>query len=556
MDYSVDLLEVEEVLDDLSSLAASIDIFKLQVPSILWKMSVPALSLTIDKSVDLPKADLIGSSDPIALVYIGSNPEPSCKTKVVSNNLNPVWNETFQLPFAVTMDPESTTASDFPLFRVEVWDMDTFGLSDFLGQVEIGPDIYFSKSKKADLKLVTSPMLNAKKNKLVSDAKTKGLVSKISLGWKFVDLEMSTSQRIFVQNIYGHLSFVNYVDIQVINCRNLMRADRFGSSDPYCKLYIGNTLVGETSCKKKNLNPNWNSEIFASNISAVKSLNHDLHIEVWDKNMFTDEVFLGQIILSEINLLHPNVESETLDLKPKPQEPNSKIRGTITFKVSMRRGPQKYGIRAASEQDFSSDNKLKIEPLKLSIIPDPEEERKRQMKDGLNLPGIIKKANDDMDKYNNTPFERSGLISELHYGQALYSYQRKIQTIFKSDKADILCVPTGFSKTSFFPPAAAVVQKDKKKRKDTKLTSSVSKLSEVKQGVQEQKSGIKDRGDLISVVCRYPAGGLPRRDVEFMQVVKSVLSDGLELFNARDGIFLTLLHPCLSLFSFIYLFRP
>lgn len=531
LDYSVDLIEVEEVIGDSSSQAVSLDIFQLQIPSIVWKMSVPSLSLTVEKAVDLPRADLIGSSDPIALVYMGNNPEPSCKTKVISNNLNPVWNETFKLPFSVTLDPESTTTSDFPVFRVEIWDMDTLGLSDFLGQVEIGPEIYFGKSKKADFKLVTSPLLNSKKNKLVTDAKAKGLASKITLGWKLADQELSSNQRIFVQNIYGHLSFVYFLDVQVLNCRNIMRADRFGSSDPYCKLFVGTSLIGESSCKKKNLNPNWYNEIFSCNLSAIKSLNHDLRIEVWDKNMFTDEVFLGQIIVPEINLLHPDPDNVTVDLKPRPADPKAKVRGTITFKVVTRRGPQKYGIRAASEQDFGHQDSLKIEPLKLSIIPDPEEERKRQLKDGLNLPGIIKKANDDMEKYINCPFEKSGLISELHYGQALYSYQRRIQTIFKSDKADILCVPTGVSKTTFLPQET-VTQKDTKKRSGSTKTTS----SEPKSGGAVSKAVERTSGDLISVVCRYPAGGLPRRDMEFMQIVKSVLSGGLELFNARDGI--------------------
>ena len=32
------------------------------------------------------------------------------------------------------------------------------------------------------------------------------------------------------------------------------------------------------------------------------------------------------------------------------------------------------------------------------------------------------------------------------------------------------------------------------------------------------------KGDLISIVCRYQNGELPRRDIDFMQNVKSVLT--------------------------------
>ena len=102
------------------------------VPSSLWKMTTPMLSLNVEKACNLPRADLLGSSDPVALVYVGINSEPSCKTKTVQNNLNPVWNEKFNLSFSIGLELGVTTAADFPIVRIEVWDMNLMGLGELL----------------------------------------------------------------------------------------------------------------------------------------------------------------------------------------------------------------------------------------------------------------------------------------------------------------------------------------------------------------------------------------------------------------------------------------
>lgn len=53
------------------------------------------LTLTVVKANDLKNMEMIGKSDPYVVVYI--RPLFKVKTKVVDNNLNPVWDETFEL---------------------------------------------------------------------------------------------------------------------------------------------------------------------------------------------------------------------------------------------------------------------------------------------------------------------------------------------------------------------------------------------------------------------------------------------------------------------------
>ena len=74
--------------------------------------------------------------------------------------------------------------------------------------------------------------VSMEKNKLVKAAKEKGLPGKITLRWALVDKENILQERVFVQNVYGNLSFINFVEVQVLNCKKLAKADRFGSSDP------------------------------------------------------------------------------------------------------------------------------------------------------------------------------------------------------------------------------------------------------------------------------------------------------------------------------------
>ena len=62
------------------------------------------LTVTVVKANDLKNMEMIGKSDPYAVVYI--RPMFKVKTQVVDNNLNPVWNQTFDL-IAEDMETQS-----------------------------------------------------------------------------------------------------------------------------------------------------------------------------------------------------------------------------------------------------------------------------------------------------------------------------------------------------------------------------------------------------------------------------------------------------------------
>merc|ERR1711923_691869 len=80
-----------------------------------YDSEIPAgkIHLNIHEGKDLVKADLIGKSDPYAVVTYGNE---KVKTKTVKNNLNPDWNFETEIPVNEN-DPNNLNSSylDIPV---------------------------------------------------------------------------------------------------------------------------------------------------------------------------------------------------------------------------------------------------------------------------------------------------------------------------------------------------------------------------------------------------------------------------------------------------------
>lgn len=79
------------------------------------KRPVGILHVKVLKAMNLKKKDLLGASDPYVKVKLTEDKLPSKKTKVKQRNLNPEWNEEFNL---VVKDPE-TQALELQVFDWE-----------------------------------------------------------------------------------------------------------------------------------------------------------------------------------------------------------------------------------------------------------------------------------------------------------------------------------------------------------------------------------------------------------------------------------------------------
>ena len=139
-------------------------------------------------------------------------------------------------------------------------------------------------------------------------------------------------------------------EISVLSASNIMRADLFGSSDPFGIVYFNEEEIGRTSAKKNTLNPIWRDAIFVFTVPATVDLNSCvLRVELFDVDAgfdgAADELgdFLGCVELSGPKLAkfigNGNSVVLDLDLQPRlesaPEEDQSRITGTLKIRGSV-----------------------------------------------------------------------------------------------------------------------------------------------------------------------------------------------------------------------------
>jgi len=511
IEYSIEMKKAENNVD--MKAAAAVDLNSLEIPRNVWGMKIPALNLTINASTNLAKANLFGGgSDPFVVVYLDykkkESDEPVFKTKFIDNNLNPIWNETFVVNLGVNMEQGVTTAKDFPTIRLEVYDYNRLIKGAFLGGCEIGPAVYFQR-KGGEFKLQPAKKLNASKNKLVQ--------GDLSATFYLQDNVVGSNNSVenFKWSNLGTLYGQTVCEVHVIKAKGLMAAKRMsGKSDPYVVIRWSGADYGETSCKNGTLEPVWTNEKFIVPVADAGSTIPNLTIEVWDRDFFTGGSFMGEVVITGEQLLHPassdNVEAP---LTAKPDEPNPKIKGHLTYRLVSNRLAQRLKFTSKDFIEVKAQKASAFTAQDIRIIKDPDAEQKRQQFEKLNLPGIIKKARQDMDNYSARPFERTGLISELHFGQVISACTRATHTVLKTDVSDVFVLPINRASAQ----------------------ENMGTGSPKKPKLGEEPPPEAEREPILCMVARYDTGKLPRRDIQYMQKFQDVLMRGLKISTKREG---------------------
>ena len=95
-----------------------------------------ALHILIKQAEELPIMDSNGLTDATVKCYLLPHRSSSGKrkTKVIKNNLNPVWEEEFVYNYVTLEDLTSGR-----VLEVTVWDYDRRGSNDFIGGLRLGP---------------------------------------------------------------------------------------------------------------------------------------------------------------------------------------------------------------------------------------------------------------------------------------------------------------------------------------------------------------------------------------------------------------------------------
>ncbi|KAL3618808.1 putative ADP-ribosylation factor GTPase-activating protein agd11 [Castilleja foliolosa] len=121
---------------------------------------VGLIKVNIVRGTNLAIRDMV-TSDPYVILSLGNQ---SMKTRVIKNNLNPVWNESLMLSI-----PEN-----IPPLKLLVYDKDTFSTDDFMGNAEIDIQPLLSAAKASECSSISESTLLGKwkasqENSLVKD---------------------------------------------------------------------------------------------------------------------------------------------------------------------------------------------------------------------------------------------------------------------------------------------------------------------------------------------------------------------------------------------------
>ncbi|KAI3771742.1 hypothetical protein L6452_02909 [Arctium lappa] len=260
------------------------------------------LEVKLIQAQGLINKDLIGKSDPFAKLYIRPLRSRMKTSKVIDNDLNPIWNEHFEFVVEDTSTQHLT---------IKIYDDDGIQASELLGcaQVKLS-ELEPGKVKDVWLKLVTDLDIhrdNKERGKVhleilycpygVENGFTNPFISNFAMtslekvlkdgsGVENGDLANNKKRTVIIRGV---------LSVTVISAEDLPPADLMGKADPYVVLTMKKTgTKNKTRVVNENLNPIWNQTFDF----VVEDGLHDMLIaEVWDHDTFGKD-FMGRCIMT------------------------------------------------------------------------------------------------------------------------------------------------------------------------------------------------------------------------------------------------------------------
>ncbi|XP_063944824.1 synaptotagmin-5 [Daucus carota subsp. sativus] len=267
---------------------------------------VGRLEVKLVQAKELTNKDIIGKSDPYAVLYVRPIRSRTKTSKTISNQLNPVWNEHFEF----IVEDASTQH-----LVVKIFDDEGLQASELIGCAQIRlSEIEPGKVKDVWLKLV-------KDLDLQRDNKNRGQVHLELLYCPFgmkngfanpfsPELSMTSLEKVFksgeedmdyaenggeVKNKRREVITRGVLAVTVISAEDLAPADVMGKADPYVVVSMKKTAAkNKTRVSNDNLNPVWNQTF---DFVVEDGLHDMLILEVWDHDTFGKD-YMGRCILT------------------------------------------------------------------------------------------------------------------------------------------------------------------------------------------------------------------------------------------------------------------
>ncbi|KAK3043760.1 hypothetical protein RJ639_001956, partial [Escallonia herrerae] len=284
---------------------------------------VGTLEVKLIQAKELKNKDLVGKSDPYAVLFIRPLRDKMKRSKTLNNQLNPIWNEHFEF----IVEDASTQH-----LTIRVFDDEGVQASELIGCAQMPlKDLEPCKVKDIWLKLVKDLQVqrdNKNRGKVHLEllycpfGKETGFTNPFNPDFRLTllekalksgsdgteaaaDLPKSLSQKKRDVIVRGVLS------VTVISAEDLPAADLLGKADPYVVLLMKKSeQKTKTRVINNTLSPVWNQTFDF----VVEDALHDLLIvEVWDHDTFGKDK-MGRCIMTLTRVIIEGEYTETFPL--------------------------------------------------------------------------------------------------------------------------------------------------------------------------------------------------------------------------------------------------
>ncbi|PPR99181.1 hypothetical protein GOBAR_AA21484 [Gossypium barbadense] len=290
---------------------------------------VGILEVKLVQARDLTNKDIIGKSDPYAVLYVRPLPD---KTKKVlkkfvfylqNNELNPIWNEHYEFVIedATTQhlvvriyDDEGVQASELiGCAQVLLKDLEPGKVKDvwlnLVKDLEIQRDTKYRGQVHLELLYCPFGMENGFTNPFSSNFSMTSLEKVIKSGANGIEAtenEKAVTQKKKEVIIRGVLS------VTVISAEDLPIVDLMGKADPYVVLTMKKSEAKhKTRVVNDSLNPVWNQTF---DFVVEDGLHDMLILEVWDHDTFGKD-YMGRCILTLTRVILEGEYKDTLQVE-------------------------------------------------------------------------------------------------------------------------------------------------------------------------------------------------------------------------------------------------
>ncbi|KAH7659965.1 Enolase-like N-terminal protein [Dioscorea alata] len=282
------------------------------------------LEVKLVQAKGLTNKDLIGKSDPFAVVYIRPLPDRMKKSKTINNDLNPIWNEHFEfivedastqnLILKVYDDEGIQAAELIGCAQVRLKDLQPGKVKDIW--LDLVKDLEIQRDRKnrgqVHLELLYCPygMENGFSNPFAAQNFSMTSLEKVlksgSNGTDAADIEKQSTNKKKEVIVRGVLS------VTVISAEDLPAMDLMGKADPYVVLSMKKTETKfKTRVVNESLNPTWNQNF---DFVVEDGLHDMLILEVWDHDTFGKD-FMGRCIMTLTRVILEGEYSDSFPLE-------------------------------------------------------------------------------------------------------------------------------------------------------------------------------------------------------------------------------------------------